>query len=336
MSRDRRRVQAFQPQINGAHSGSGMQLESRVVLSHATHSGPLYALTANIPGQPLPALNINHKISHSDRIPQGPRPYVQTFVATGGKTAVLVDVDGELYAVHVVGHGTVRAKAAPQGRVDLFIYGSDPQTNVSIDPEGAAVGQHSAHQFPTGTTLQDSVLHIRNITITSGNVGQIVGYRTADISGAVVVNSQSNPGPSVNRLAFNSLSPGASINVAGTLFTLDGYNKVTLDGGTGIVVSQDLDAMTVGSTLSLVNGAAIRVGRDLGAVYQAGKGSGPAGIGLTVNGDLIVSNGGTIEVGRYIGGPTFTFQNVIRGSAYGFSTLPAYVQANTVVYGQTT
>jgi hypothetical protein len=314
--------------LNGTQDGSALTLESRVLLSHL-----LFPQTANIPGQPLPAIHLNHSVGRTDRIPQAPRNYVQTFVAAGGKVSVLINTDGALFAVHVLGPGTVRAKAAPQGKVDLFLYGTNVDTTVSIDPELPTPGQNTAHQFPTGTTLQNGVVQVRNITVLDGKIGQILGYKTADVSGTVAVVGQNQPGPYVDRIAFNSLQPGASIQVPGTLFTLDIYSSVSLDGGQGIAIGQDLDAMNVGGTLALVNGASIRIGRDLGAVPQQAKGTGPIGQGLTIHGDLIVASGGTIAVGRFIGTPFLVAPITVVGSSSGITTLPSNVQANTVVFG---
>jgi hypothetical protein len=317
--------------MNGTDTGSALQLESRFLLARAS----IFPQTGIIPGQPLPAIHLNRSVGHTDRINQAPRNYVQTFVASGGKTAVLINTNGALYAVHVLGPGTVRAKAAPQGKVDLFLYGTNVNTTVSIDPTIPTPGQGTAHQFPTGTTLHDGLVQVRNVTVVNGKIGQILGYKTADLSGALVVASQNEPGPYVDRIAFNSLQPGASIEVPGTLFTLDVYNSIFLDGGTGIAIGQDLDAMNVGTTLSLVNGASVRVGRDLGAVVQQAKGSGPVGIGMTINGDLIVNTGGTISVGRFFGiaVPSTNIPIVVKGSSFGITNLPLNVQQNTVVYG---
>ncbi len=329
MSCDRRRqVLRFRPSLDGANPGSAMELESRVVLSTAS-----YPLTAVTPGQPLPAVHVSHRISKSDRIPEGPRSYVQTFVATGGKTAVMIDTDGEVYAAHISGTGVVRAKSAPGGRVDLFVYGSSGDTTLSIDPAGPTIAQGGAHKFPTGFVLHNNVINIRNITVVNGMMNNILGYRTAQLSGAVTLSSQYSSVPFVDRIAFESLLPGASINVPTTLQTLDVYNNVSLDGGPGIVVGQDLNAMTVGGGMTMVNGASLRVGRDLGAVLQPAKGSGSAGAGLNVTGDLVVSNGATIAVGRYFGSVYQQRYIIIQGSSFGLATLPANVQANTVVYG---
>ena len=324
-----RRVRTFRPSLNGGDSGSALQLESRQLLTHAT----IYPLTAAIPGQPLPAIRINHKVGHTDRIPQSPRNYVQTFVAAGGKVAVLVNTYGSLWAVHVQGPGTVRAKAAPQGTVDLYLYGTSPVTTVSVDPETPTPGANTAHQFPSGTALHDGLIHIRNVTVVDGNIGQFLAYKTADLSGNFLVVGQNQPDPFIDRIAFSSLLPGASLQVPGTLFTLDVYNAVSLDGGTGISTGVDLDAMNVGGNVSLVNGASIRVGRDLGAVAQPAKGTGQAGQGLTINGDLVVATGGTIAVGRYFGTPFEFVPIIVRGSTSGISTLPSNVQSATVVYG---
>jgi len=245
----------------------------------------------------------------------------------------MIDTDGEVYAAHISGTGVVRAKAAPNGQVDLFVYGSSGDTTLLIDPAGPTVAERGAHKFPTGYVMHDTLLHIRNITVANGMINNVLAYRTANLAGALNIPSGPSSVPFVDRIAFNALLPGASINVPTTLNTLDVYNSVSLDGGPGIVVGQDLQAMTVGGNLSMVNGASLRVGRDLGATLQPAKGTGSAGAGLNVTGDLVVASGATIAVGRYFGSVYQQRYIIIQGSSYGLATLPANVQANTVVYG---
>ena len=55
-----------------------------------------------------------------------------------------------------------------------------------------------------------------------------------DLSGPLVISSTQ----AVDRLSFNSLLPGASIQTGGDLNTLDVLNGVNLNSGTGIVVGR--------------------------------------------------------------------------------------------------
>ncbi len=334
--RDQRISARFRPSLDGAK----LPLEPRLLLSRMTPQLRIAQLReARLERLQAQKVAVTSGTKHappitprsgvdSDGVPQSPKPYVQTGVVSSGRGAAMIDVDGEFYVAHMSGGGTVRAKSAPDGRVDLTVYGSRPNSVLSIDPETPTRGQNDAHQFAAGTAYQDGLLHVRNITVVNGKISQIVGYRTADVSGAITVRGQNIPQPSVSRIAFYALRPGASIDVVGDLDTLDIIDTIALDGGPGIRVSRDLNWFNTGSSVILVNGASIQVGRDIGLVAQAAKGTGPAGQGGLIPGDLIIGNASTITVGRFVDAPI-----IVQGSSLGIANVPANVAAAISVLG---
>lgn len=327
-----RRKQAFRPALDSG------RLEQREVLSAAAHHLAAHHLAARVPAHRAPVQVVSDIPHTKEGLPQVAEPYVQTGVGNGGRAAIMIDTDGETYAAHLQGGGTVRAKAVPGGMVDLYLYGTNVDSILTIDPEYPTITNGTAHQFSTQTATQNGLIHIRNIYVTDGHISQILGYHTATVSGVINVNparAASQP-TNVDRIAFYALYPGATINVAGDLNTLDVFNQAAFAGpGTGIHVGRDLNLMNVGMSLILENGATMTVGRDLGEVAQSGKGSGPGGVGILVSGDVIVGNTSLMAVSRYVGplisGPAVN----IRGNLIGYSNISSNILASSLVYGTT-
>ncbi|GIW89428.1 MAG: hypothetical protein KatS3mg108_3752 [Isosphaeraceae bacterium] len=318
--RERRRVVAYRPTLEG----SSHRLEPRLVLSRMV---PLVRAASLIGRRHAPPVVFRPGVDQSG-LPQSPKPYVQTGVLSGGAGAMIVDVDGELWTAIVTGGGTVRAKAAPDGRVDLTLFGTRPNSVLSINPSNPTPGREDAHRFAYGTGIQDGLVHVRNITVVNGRINQIVGYKTATLSGTLKVALPGSPKPEVDRVALYELRPGAAVEIAGDLNTLDVFNTVTLVGGRGIRIGRDLNWFNTGGTLNLQDGAAILVGRDIGLAPQGAKGTGPAGQGGLIRGDLILGTGSTIAVGRFVDAPI-----VVQGSSSGIANLPANVASATTVLG---
>jgi hypothetical protein len=251
---------------------------------------------------------------------------IQYFVANGGRTARIVDTDGEQYNViltnatssalgNITGingsPGTIRAYPMPGGRVGLIVDGTGPNTELTINPFGPIIANRgNAHHFAVGESFQDHLLHVGSLVVTSGQIGSILGFRTADLSGPLIVNTTGT----VDRIAFEALLPGASIQVGhngfnhgvlgqGDLNTLDVLKGVTLTAGPGIAVGRDLNAFNVGGGVTLLNGASLLVGRDIGLTAQPAKGSGLAGRGAFIQGDLIIGPGSQVNVGRSLDAP---------------------------------
>ncbi len=236
--------------------------------------------------------------------------FVTGFTANGGRAVVLTDVDGERFRVSVIGGGTVRAQPQARGQVSLVVNGTNDFSTLSIDQVGPVRSPNSSHDFFTGQAVQDGLLHVNSITVRSGKLSGIFGYRTADLSGTIRI---AGPGP-VDRIAFSALRPGASIQVGGDLNTLDVFNEINLTTGPGITVGRDLNSLSVGRELGLTGGAAIVVGRDVGLNVQPAKGTGPSGRGVFAEGSIIIGPGSSFVIGRDLVGSLVTEGNLIGSS----------------------
>jgi hypothetical protein len=209
--------------------------------------------------------------------------------------------------------GTVRAYAMSGGRVGIIIDGSTNQTEVDISPYPFHQRKGYAHSFAYGSTGQTHVLNVGQITVNSGVISAINAYHTADLSGPLVIAGNQ----AVDRLSFDALLPGASIQTGSDLNTLDVLNGVTLDRGPGIVVGRDLNLFNVGQDVNLSNGASITVGRFLGLTPQPPKGTATGGNFLAVNQALVGTGTSTIvpSLSSYIQG------NLIIGNGSAFTVV---------------
>lgn len=331
----RRQQRTFRPTVGTGDHTTVESLESRQLMTRAPLLGvyppEIYKQYANKTGVT------------ADGIPKYPKPYVQTGVANGGRAAAMVDVDGELYIAHLSNSGdtgggllpgvtgTIRAKAAPRGMVDLVLTGTTTETVLTIDPEVPDRGNGTAHTMAPGMQYHDGLLHVRNIIVRNGRIGQILGYRTADLNGKVVIQSRV-PGyttPFVDRIAFYRMNPGSSIQTDGDINTLSIYDDLTLDGPESVIQSnRDINYFYVGGNLTLRNGASMTAARDIGLLTQAAKGSAPGGRGGVVIGNLNVGPGSTIAVGRAM---RATIE--VLGSSDGIANLQPQVAAATNVLG---
>jgi hypothetical protein len=198
--------------------------------------------------------------------------------------------------------GTVRAYAMSGGRVGIIVDGSTPNTELTINPLGLPQKKGYAHSFAYGESTRNHVLNIGQITVTSGQIGAILGFQDAVLSGPLVVSSSA----SIDRIAFNELLPGATISTGGDVQTLDISNSATLSGpGTGVFIGRDLNLLNVGGNLELSNGANFIVGRNLGLTPQPPKGTGTGSNILALN--FTIASGSTIttvipSVGSFIQG----------------------------------
>jgi hypothetical protein len=175
--------------------------------------------------------------------------------------------------------GKIRAYAMPDGKVGIILDGTNENTELTISEVSRFQQKGYAHSYAYGDAYRDHLMNVGQITVNTGQIGSILGFHTATLSGPLI-SSGTTP---VNRIAFQSILPGASIAVGGDLDTLDVYDELTLDGGTGIQVGRDLNLLNVGSNLTLNNGASVVIGRDLGLVLQPPKGTGTGSNVLSLN-----------------------------------------------------
>jgi hypothetical protein len=213
--------------------------------------------------------------------------------------------------------GTVRAYAMPGGRVGIIVDGSTPNTELTINPLGLPQKKGYAHSFAYGESTRNHVLNVGQITINSGEIGAVLGFQDAVLSGPLIVTGSA----SIDRIAFDELLPGATISTGGDVQTLDINNAATLSGpGTGVFVGRDLNLLNVGGNLEITDGANFIVGRNLGLVPQPPKGTGTGSNILALN--FTVASGQTLtttipSVGSFIQGNIA----ITPGSVFGIGSL---------------
>ncbi len=175
--------------------------------------------------------------------------------------------------------GTLRVYAMPNGEVGIIVDGSNDNTELTINPLPTPIRKGYAHSYAYGQSGVTHILNIGQITVNSGSIAAIEGFHTANLVGPLVVNGTAT----VDRIAFNSIGPGASITTGGSLNTLDVLQGITLNTGTSISIGRDLNLLNVGGNINLSNGSQILVGRNLGAVLQPPKGTGTGSDVLSLN-----------------------------------------------------
>lgn len=196
--------------------------------------------------------------------------------------------------------GTVRVYPMPGGAVGIIVDGSTDNTELTINPLPQPIKKGYAHSFAYGQTQRDHVLKVGQITVNSGSIGAVLGYHTADLAGPLDIAGTA----AVDRVAFRSLQPGASIRTGGDLNTLDVLQGVHLSG-TDIQIGRDLNLINVGQDLVLENGANLLIGRDLGLVAQPPKGTGTGTNVQTLNALLVGQD--------YTGPPLLSLSGLLQG-----------------------
>ncbi|WP_435010846.1 hypothetical protein P12x_002132 [Tundrisphaera lichenicola] len=251
---------------------------------------------------------------------------IMTQIAANGQASVVTNTNGQQFFISVINGGTVRAFPAVGGRVNLVVDGSTPQTLLEINQIVPQQVKGSAHKFNSALAMQTGTINIASITVSTGTIGAIEGYNTAILSGTVAVGS-TNP---VNRMAFQSIAPGASIGVGGDLNTLDVLYDAKFSGSSGLFVGRDLNSFSVGGNLSFSNGANLNIVRDSGLVPQAAKGTGPAGQGISVIGNMSIDNTSGFSIGRYLDGFLVVDGNYSGAfrTLIGGNLLPNYIAIN--------
>lgn len=241
-----------------------------------------------------------------------------------GRSALVTDSDGEQYKITVtdgvftaVGP-TLRVKALRNGQFDINVFGSTSLTTLEITPIPRPQKVHNPGRFPVNSIAHDGLLHIRSITVKTGRIGQILAYRTADLSGTiaqsvtkgVVTPLDTTP---IERIAVFGINPGGQIATSGDLNTLNVYNNLDLANGSKILIGRDLNWMSVGNDLTIQGGSTFAVGRDVGATREPAKGTDPGGQGIKIQGNLIVTPDSRMIVGRQLNPNNFEVQGTAIG-----------------------
>jgi hypothetical protein len=208
--------------------------------------------------------------------------------------------------------GTVRVYPMPFGKIGIVVDGSSPNTELTINPLPQPIRKGYAHSFAYGQSGKGHLINVGQVIVNSGSIGAIEGFHSADLSGPIVIGGTQT----VDRIAFNSIQPGASIVTGGSLNTLDVLQGITLNTGTSIQIGRDLNLLNVGQDINLSNGSQINIGRDLGAVLQPPKGTGTGSNVLTLNFNTL----GNSVAGNSVPGSVSTFiqgsLNIGAGSAF--------------------
>jgi hypothetical protein len=228
---------------------------------------------------------------------------------TTSTAATLVQSQSQSYPQPI---GTIRAYAMPGGRVGLIVDGSTQNTDLTINPLGEPQKKGYAHSFAYGESNRYHLLNIGQITINSGLIGSIEGFQDAILSGPLV----SYGTAAIDRIAFYSIEPGASITTGGDVNTLDILNGLDLSGAnTGIFIGRDLNLLNVGGSITVTNGANFDIARNLGLVAQPPKGTGTGSNVLSLNFTTVNGNNITVQIpslGGYVQGSI----NVDPGSSF--------------------
>ncbi len=198
--------------------------------------------------------------------------------------------------------GTIRAYPMSDGRVGIIIDGSTQNTELTINPLGQPQVKGFAQSFAYGESKRGHVLNIGQLTVTSGEIGDILGFQDADLSGPLTAMSTN----AIDRIALLNVLPGASINTGGDVNTLDILGGIDLSGSSNFIhIGRDLNLLNVGTNITLSNGATFTIGRNLGLVSQAPKGTGTGTNVLTLNYASVANSIVTVSippVGSFIQG----------------------------------
>jgi hypothetical protein len=219
----------------------------------------------------------------------------------------------------------------PQGKIGIIVDGSTPNTELTINPLPHPIRKGYAHSFSYGAAAQDHLLNIGQLTVNTGQIGAIEGFHSADLSGPLTATATST----IDRIAFNSIQPGASITTGGTVNTMDILQGITLNTGTSIQIGRDLNLLNVGQDINLTNGSQFLIGRDIGAVLQPPKGTGsgsnvltlflsniannvnvtlPPEVATYIQGGLNVGPGSAFVIGRAVDNPIYIIGNITGAS----------------------
>lgn len=231
--------------------------------------------------------------------------------------------------------GTIRAYAMPHGKVGLIVDGTNALTELDINPFPFPQRKGYAHSFAYGFAGRSRTIDIGSLNVTSGQIGAILGYHTANLFGPLTVDGPGN----IDRIAFNALQPGSLIKTGGDVNTLDVYKDANLNGpGSGVSIGRDLNFMNVYGNMTISNGANFFVARNVGQIPQPAKGT-EAGLstatstltnnlyaGAVIQGNLTVQPGSSFTVGGQL------FEGLSNGTT-GIINQPAIFNIRGSLYG---
>jgi len=253
----------------------------------------------------------------------------QTGAATSTAAADQISPQSARYPQPI---GTVRAYPMPNGQVGIIVDGSTQNTELTINPLGQPQRKGFAHSFAYGESSRNHILNVGSITITSGKIASVLGFQDAVLSGPLTATGTT----AIDRIAFDAISPGASIKTGGDVNTLDVLNGINLSGaGTGISIGRDLNLLNVGGNLQLSSGATFTIGRDFGLLPQPPKGTGtgsnflllnfnqlqnttittalPPSVGSLIQGNVVINPGSVFSITGIINNTMYVEGSVTAG-----------------------
>jgi hypothetical protein len=299
--RSRTGRRAFRPELGGA----GQPLEPRVLLSEV--KAVVTGLPRVLAQQKATPVRVSTTASRASGGQLQANATSSAFIHTpriltmrGGKGVRIQDGNGSAFNVILdTGPGTVRGKINADGTFDIRVLGTNANSELVVNPVRPVGKIGLAHSFDPTLGVSGEVLELGDVEVVTGKIGAILGYRTANLNGSLVLNNDSP----INRIALNRLRPGALIQTTGDLNSLNVFTDADLSGeGTGIVVGRDLNWFSVGGNLTLNDGATLHTNRDIGLIAQGAKDSDPGGQGLVVQGNLDIGATGSWTVGRNVSG----------------------------------
>ena len=170
-------------------------------------------------------------LSIRDGIPL-PKPYVSGYTVDRGRGDIIIMPTGETFKVTVTdapfrtdGGPTIRFRPY-HGQVDLFVYGSTVNTTLEIDPQphpalelrkgrSKSAYYNGQHTFPLGTTKDQGILPIHNITVETGRIARFTAIAppicTARSSPTIPRRSNASRWPTSSRAAR---SPSAATSTS--------------------------------------------------------------------------------------------------------------------------
>ena len=206
----------------------------------------------------------------------------------------------------------------PGGRVGIIVDGSTQNTELTINPLGQQQRKGYAKSFAYGAAARGHLLNIGQITVNTGQIGDIEGFQDADLSGPLVVSGTT----SIDRIAFDAILPGASITTGGDVQDARRLQRNHLVGNKHQHRPR-FEPLNVGSNIDLTNGAQFNIGRNLGLVSQPPKGTGTGTNVLTLNYTSVANSIVTVTIPAVAltsRGTSTSIRRVCSGSAETYIT----------------
>ena len=239
--------------------------------------------------------------------------------------------NGVVPSTQVQAVGTIRAYPTPGGGVGLIVDGTTSNMQVVIERLPFPTRKGYAHSYAYGQSGRSQVLDISSLNVTSGNINAILGYQTADLTGALTVGGTGT----IDRIALNNIQPGGSIQIGDTVNTLDIFQNASLTSGSGINIAGDLNLLNVGQDLTLSNGTSFTVGRFAGLTPQPPKGTDTGSNILALNQALIGTSGATSSTGTLVPGVSAYVHGNVTIGAGSVLTISSGI-ANSSILGTNT